>query len=72
MRTIFSASPLHFDDSVEADTLKNVVSHSDATALANIVLPGELDSQSISQIVDSQIVNESAQQENINEIYQRT
>jgi hypothetical protein len=39
MRTIFSASPRHFEDKVEADTLKKVVLHSLATALANMVLP---------------------------------
>lgn len=39
MRTIFSASPRHFEESVEADTLKKVVLHSAATAFASIVLP---------------------------------
>jgi hypothetical protein len=41
MRTIFSASPRHLEDRVEADTLKNVVLHSAATAFASIVLPVE-------------------------------
>lgn len=38
-RTNFSDSPLYLDVSVEEDTLKKVVPHSVATALANIVLP---------------------------------
>ena len=38
-RTNFSESPLHLLTRVEAEILKNVVSHSDATALANNVLP---------------------------------
>jgi hypothetical protein len=41
MRTIFSASPRHLEERVEADTLKNVVLHSAATAFASIVLPKE-------------------------------
>jgi hypothetical protein len=41
MRTIFSASPRHLEDRVEADTLKNVVLHSAATAFASMVLPVE-------------------------------
>jgi hypothetical protein len=36
---IFSLSPTHFDIKVLADILKNVDLHSDATALASIVLP---------------------------------
>ena len=39
MRTIFSASPRHLLDSVEALTLKKVVLHSLATAFASIVFP---------------------------------
>lgn len=38
-RTNFSLSPRYFEVSVLDDTLKNVVPHSVATALANIVLP---------------------------------
>ena len=38
-RTIFSDSPRHFEDSVDAETLKNVVWHSLATAFASIVFP---------------------------------
>ena len=38
-RTNFSESPRHFDVNVEAVTLKNVVPHSVATALASKVLP---------------------------------
>lgn len=38
-RTNFSESPLHLLTSVEAEILKNVVRHSVATALANIVFP---------------------------------
>lgn len=38
-RTNFSDSPLYFDVSVEDETLKNVVPHSVATALASMVLP---------------------------------
>lgn len=37
--TNFSDSPRYFEVSVEDDTLKNVVPHSVATALASIVLP---------------------------------
>lgn len=37
--TSFSESPRYFDVSVDEDTLKNVVLHSVATALANIVFP---------------------------------
>ena len=37
--TIFSLSPLYLEPKVEADTLKKVVLHSEATALASIVLP---------------------------------
>jgi len=35
----FSESPLHFDTMLLADMLKNVLLHSVATALANIVFP---------------------------------
>jgi hypothetical protein len=38
-RTNFSESPLHLLTILEADILKNVVSHSVATALAKSVLP---------------------------------
>ena len=38
-RTSFSDSPRYFDDNVEEETLKNVVPHSVATALANMVFP---------------------------------
>lgn len=38
-RTNFSDSPRYLDVSVEEDTLKKVVPHSVATALASIVLP---------------------------------
>lgn len=38
-RTSFSDSPRYLEDKVEEDTLKNVVPHSVATALANIVFP---------------------------------
>lgn len=38
-RTRRSDSPRYLDASVDEDTLKNVVSHSVATALASIVLP---------------------------------
>ena len=37
--TNFSESPLHLLTMVEAEILKNVVLHSVATALANIVFP---------------------------------
>lgn len=37
--TSFSDSPLYFDVSVDDETLKNVVPHSVATALASMVLP---------------------------------
>jgi hypothetical protein len=39
MRTSFSLSPRYLELRVEADTLKKVVWHSVATALASIVLP---------------------------------
>ena len=39
MRIIFSPSPRHFDASEDADTLKNVVRHSVATAFASSVFP---------------------------------
>lgn len=38
-RTSFSDSPLYLEVRVEEDTLKKVVPHSVATALANIVFP---------------------------------
>ena len=38
-RTSFSDSPLYLEESVEEDTLKKVVPHSVATALANMVFP---------------------------------
>jgi len=38
-RTSFSDSPRHLDDNVAAETLKKVVLHSAATALARSVLP---------------------------------
>lgn len=38
-RTNFSDSPLYLDVRVEEETLKKVVPHSVATALASIVLP---------------------------------
>mmetsp|Transcript_19582 Transcript_19582/g.55206 ORF Transcript_19582/g.55206 Transcript_19582/m.55206 type:complete len:205 (-) Transcript_19582:122-736(-) len=38
-RMSFSESPRHFDTTVEAEMLKNVVSHSVATALASSVFP---------------------------------
>lgn len=38
-RTSFSDSPLYLDVSVEEETLKNVVLHSVATALARSVFP---------------------------------
>lgn len=38
-RTSFSESPRYFEVRVDEDTLKKVVLHSVATALANIVLP---------------------------------
>ena len=37
--TSFSESPLHFETSVVAEILKNVVLHSVATALASKVFP---------------------------------
>lgn len=39
MRTSFSLSPRYFEVNVDDETLKNVVPHSVATALANIVFP---------------------------------
>ena len=38
-RTNFSESPLHLEARVDAETLKNVVLHSVATALARRVFP---------------------------------
>ena len=39
VRIIFSLSPTHFETKVDAEMLKKVESHSEATALASIVFP---------------------------------